>query len=138
MQKFAQKILTAVVTTGLIAASVTAIPAAAEARPAYGCHAVVQHKAQNGTIIGALLGGAIGGSVANTHNKGLGTVAGAVVGGLVGNSVGKDNGREDCQQARNDYRHPPVRYQNYDRHNYNNQRSYNSYSRNDGHYDARR
>jgi uncharacterized protein YcfJ len=75
--------------------AVAAAPAIAEART----HRVlvcknVRHKANNGTVIGAVSGGVLGNVVAGHGNKTEGTLIGAGVGAVAGHQIAKSNAKK--------------------------------------------
>ena len=56
----------------------------------------VKHKANNGTIIGALGGGLVGHTVAGHGDKTAGTLVGAGVGAVAGHEIAKNNAKKKC------------------------------------------
>ena len=56
------------------------------------CHAS-RHRANNGTVIGAVGGGLLGNAVAGHGNKTGGTLIGAGVGAVAGHQIAKNSGK---------------------------------------------
>ncbi len=63
-------------------------------RHTYYRHACIRHKANNGTIIGAVAGGVLG-NVIGGHGAG-GTLIGAGAGAVAGHQIAKSNARQSC------------------------------------------
>ncbi len=57
-------------------------------------HACIRHKANNGTVIGAVAGGVLG-NIVGGHGAG-GTIIGAGAGAVAGHQIAKNNARSSC------------------------------------------
>lgn len=82
------------------ALALSAIPAAADAKPVR-THKVWVCKnprdaANTGTVVGAIGGALVGNAIAGDGNKTGGTLIGAGVGGLTGRQIAKQNAKHKC------------------------------------------
>ena len=66
-----------------------------ERRADAACERYRRHKANNGTVVGAVAGGVLG-NVLFRGSRTAGTLGGAAVGGVAGHSIASHNARKDC------------------------------------------